>query len=350
MFRKPRWLVIIGLVLAQVGIIVCYQGFLRGSSDSPHCPGCCVANKPQAAEPTPPVRITQLPPPTDVVIPPVTPHDDGIFIGPAAVANQAMPPHLAAAPVDVSQAPEPPIPTPVPMAPPPPAFESPPAPPVAVQTEPPLAPQTPFPVPSVSPPPVADSAPPSPPPPSDPLVPVAPPARLNAPEPSPAPGVPARAPIPPPAPTQPPQLPPVGPCPWTLKMTIVDGLTVVEARIGKEIQFRISCARLDLQSPRGSILAQGDVKISGSGLDGQCERLLINWSDDRLVVEGNAYMKCLRDGHDVELNAERMSLRLSESSTIKGVGKVKLPQAEEMSEPHEPAKNVLKPPMPIRAE
>jgi hypothetical protein len=150
-----------------------------------------------------------------------------------------------------------------------------------------------------------------------------------------------------------PPLPP-GPCPWTLKMTVVDGLTVMEARVGKEIQFRIVCEKLDLASPRGSINAQGEVKISGSGLDGHCQKLLINWHDDHILVEGNAYLKCLREGHDVELQADRLSLRLSESSSIKGVGQAKPTPVEELSEPQEsrsePVKSPTRPPVPIRAE
>ena len=80
------------------------------------------------------------------------------------------------------------------------------------------------------------------------------------------------------------------------------------------------CAQLDLQAPRGSIQAQGDVTITGSGLDGTCQRLTINWQDDHVLLEGAAQLKCLRDGHDVELKAERLSLRLSASSTVKGTG------------------------------
>src|SRR5262249_22441105 len=123
------------------------------------------------------------------------------------------------------------------------------------------------------------------PPPTAPLPPIsenapAPPARLGTPETTPpvadAPPLANRIAPPPPL--------PMAPCPWTLKMTIVDGLTVMEARIGKEIQFRVVCEKLDLQTPRGCINAHGDVKISGSGLDGHCQHLLINWTDDRLLV------------------------------------------------------------------
>jgi hypothetical protein len=103
-------------------------------------------------------------------------------------------------------------------------------------------------------------------------------------------------------------------------MAIVEGRTQMEARNGKEVEFRVTCQQLDLQAPRGSIQAQGDVKISGSGLDGCCERLTINWWCDHVLLEGHAQLRCLRDGQDVELKAEKLSLKLSASSTVKGVG------------------------------
>jgi hypothetical protein len=103
-------------------------------------------------------------------------------------------------------------------------------------------------------------------------------------------------------------------------MAIVEGRTQQEARSGKEVEFRVSCQQLELQAPRGSIQAQGDVKISGSGLDGSCERLTINWWCDQVLLEGHAQLKCLRDGQDVELKAEKLSLKLSASSTIKSIG------------------------------
>jgi hypothetical protein len=112
-------------------------------------------------------------------------------------------------------------------------------------------------------------------------------------------------------------------------MAIVEGRTQLEARNGKEVQFSVSCQQLDLQAPRGSIQAQGDVKISGSGLDGSCEKLTINWWCDHVLLEGHAELKCLREGQDVELKADRLSLKLSASSTVKGVGETAEPPTAE---------------------
>jgi hypothetical protein len=126
-------------------------------------------------------------------------------------------------------------------------------------------------------------------------------------------------------PTAPPPAPPEPPvsCPWTLRMEIVKGRTQVEARIGDEVQFRVNCVQIVLQAPRGSLEAQGDVKVTGSDLDGTCEHLTINWQDDHVFLEGKAHLKCLRNGQDVELNSDRLSLKLSASSSVKGTGTTK---------------------------
>ena len=106
-------------------------------------------------------------------------------------------------------------------------------------------------------------------------------------------------------------------------MEIVKGHTQLEACIGKEVQFRVTCAQLSIEAPRGSLNAKGDVKITGSDLDGTCEHLTINWQDDHVFLEGKAHLKCLRNGQDVELNSDRLSLKLSASSSVKGTGTTK---------------------------
>jgi hypothetical protein len=112
-------------------------------------------------------------------------------------------------------------------------------------------------------------------------------------------------------------------------MEIVRGRTQLEARIGQEVQFRVTSAQLSIEAPRGCLNARGDVKITGSDLDGSCDGLTINWQDDHVFLEGKAHLKCLRNGQDVELNAERLSVKLSTSSSVKGVGKSKPKKTEE---------------------
>ena len=112
-------------------------------------------------------------------------------------------------------------------------------------------------------------------------------------------------------------------------MEIVKGRTQLEARIGKEVQFRVTCTQLSIEAPRGCLNARGDVKITGSELDGSCEGLSINWQDDHVFLEGKAHLKCLRNGQDVELNSERLSVKLSTSSSVKGVGSRKRVETEE---------------------
>src|SRR5262249_60202165 len=89
------------------------------------------------------------------------------------------------------------------------------------------------------------------------------------------------------------------------------GRTQLSARIGKEVQFRVSCERLNLQAPRGSIEACGGVKLANYDLEGACDRLTITWQEDHVVLEGKAQLKCRHDGQDMELKSDRLSLRLS---------------------------------------
>jgi hypothetical protein len=106
--------------------------------------------------------------------------------------------------------------------------------------------------------------------------------------------------------------PPVeGPCPWTLRVEIIKGRTLLTAQTGQEVQFRVSCDKLDLQAPRGTIKASGNVKVESEGLKGACEQLSIAWQQDQVVLEGNAELKSQRDGQDMDLKAAKLSLRLS---------------------------------------
>lgn len=103
----------------------------------------------------------------------------------------------------------------------------------------------------------------------------------------------------------------VGPCPWMLRIEIIKGKTQLTASIGKEVQFRIACEKLDLQAPRGVIDASGTVTLNSEGLEGNCDHLQITWEEEHLVMEGNAQLKCHREGQEVELKSSRLSLRLS---------------------------------------
>jgi hypothetical protein len=123
--------------------------------------------------------------------------------------------------------------------------------------------------------------------------------------------------LPPPPPSGPePRLvaQPVGPCPWTLHIHILKGRTQMEARIDKAVKFRVSCEHLDLQAPRGSIQAQGDVKVIGPDLEGKCEHLTINWQDEQVLLDGTVNLKCRKEGQEVELKAEKLGLKLSQIS------------------------------------
>jgi hypothetical protein len=101
-----------------------------------------------------------------------------------------------------------------------------------------------------------------------------------------------------------------------LRVEIVEGRTHLTAQTGKEVQFRVTCDKLELKHPGGIIDASGSVKVTSEGLAGNCQRLTIAWQEDHVVLEGDAELKCNRDGQEVELKAARLSLRLSGQRVI----------------------------------
>ncbi|MCS7046862.1 MAG: hypothetical protein NZO58_10940, partial [Gemmataceae bacterium] len=82
--------------------------------------------------------------------------------------------------------------------------------------------------------------------------------------------------------------PVLGESPWTIHLETVEGRTVLQAVVHRKARFKITCDRLDLQAPRGTVLAVGRVAIAGEGFQGNCERLSIPLHDDRLILEGGA--------------------------------------------------------------
>jgi hypothetical protein len=103
-------------------------------------------------------------------------------------------------------------------------------------------------------------------------------------------------------------------CPWTLHLEIVKGRTILTAETGKAASFRIDCERLELKAPQGNIQAVGNVKISGTGLEGNSDRLTVNLQEDQVILEGRAALVSRRQGENIEVKGERLCLRLVKTS------------------------------------
>ena len=88
-------------------------------------------------------------------------------------------------------------------------------------------------------------------------------------------------------------------------MKLVEGRTQLEARNGDKVQLQVTCDRLNMQAPNGTIQAQGDVKVAGLEMKGTCELLTISWQNDSVVLSGKVYL----DGRNIELTADRLVLR-----------------------------------------
>lgn len=305
---KRRWTIVGILFAVQLGIVLCYQGFLSGSSPT---------TTPEKAKPeTPSVQTAAALP-----VQPAQASETGEPVKPAEVATPPSPsPDLIPAPSIRPLASDSgnPVEAVKPME------------PNARESETPLTGgahrNVAWPSPS------ATTAPD--------------PGALPAPVIPPAPGRPegvppfigtrqpiiTETPITTPQTTEVPPLPPPldskPHCPWTLRIEIVDGKTLLTAQSGKEVQFRVQCEKLDLQTPTGCLDASGSVKLTSEGVEGTCDRLTITWQEDHVVLEGKAHLKCHRDGQNVELKAARLSLRLSGAKTVQRGGNTIIPVVE----------------------
>jgi hypothetical protein len=98
---------------------------------------------------------------------------------------------------------------------------------------------------------------------------------------------------------------------WTITVHMKDGKTMLIARArSKDVEFRVQCDAVDLQSPNGSIQARGNVKITAPQLEAASQGLTIQLHDDRLVLDGQAQVTQRGDGQELELRGERLTLRL----------------------------------------
>ena len=109
-------------------------------------------------------------------------------------------------------------------------------------------------------------------------------------------------------------------CPWSLRVEMRDGQTIVSARVNKKHEFKIVCQSLDLQTGKSTLKATGKVQIIGDKLSGACEHLSISLLEDRLVLEGGAQVTIQKISANVsseraasfELKGATLDLRISE--------------------------------------
>jgi hypothetical protein len=289
---KKRWLIIGSLVLAQAAIVICYLELQTAA------PARATAEQPAPQADREAVPADGLPVPQ--------PASPGAAKKPAPAANAAdvvaqLPTPPPASGVAESSKPAP-VPTP---APPSDSGKAPPAPAktadVPLPAGPPAPPGPPADGLKTAPEPAKQAEPTPPPPASGPPAAVPPVGSPEPPPPLPGPAPKASASPPPPTPVV---------CPWTFNLVIVHGRTVLTAKTGDEVQFKVSCDRLDLQAPHGAIQASGSIKLNSAGLEGAAERLTINLHEDRVILDGVARLKARRDGQELELQSDRLSLRI----------------------------------------
>ncbi|MCS6851748.1 MAG: hypothetical protein NZ700_11335 [Gemmataceae bacterium] len=271
---KGRWLITAALAAVMAGFGIWARGKLNGGETAPPKQGTGTGMR-VAGEPPPAVPAAEMPgratPP-----PPLADPLPGTDVSPSTTAPTVVSSPPAAEPVPAPASGGQVVPAGFPTPAPPPAPDAPSPTPAAV------APAAAPPAPAAAPP----AAPPAP------LTPVPPPA---------------------PAPVE---------CPWTLRVQIIDGKTHLEARTDKEVHFRIVCDRLNLQAPDGAIEAHGTVKVTANHLDGLCDRLTISWLNDRIDLTGQVRVTCRREGQEVEMTGERLSLKLTATTQVRTGGRV----------------------------
>jgi len=108
---------------------------------------------------------------------------------------------------------------------------------------------------------------------------------------------------------------------WSIQIEQTDGKNIIRATIGKKSAVRIVCDQVDLQTPRDIFQAQGNVELSGEGVQGRCEKLTINLNEDRLNLDGKAEVGIYKQQGSakdapgatqkflLELKGEQLSLR-----------------------------------------
>jgi hypothetical protein len=103
---------------------------------------------------------------------------------------------------------------------------------------------------------------------------------------------------------------------WTLQVDSVGAKTSLTAKAkNNDVVLNVVCDSLDLQSPRGKVVAQGNVKITGPHLTAKADKLTINFHDDSVMLEGQAEVKHKQNSRGLELKADRLALRVQSGET-----------------------------------
>jgi hypothetical protein len=103
---------------------------------------------------------------------------------------------------------------------------------------------------------------------------------------------------------------PAGSSPWVVRVEVIDSMTHLIAR-GKDTEFRVVCENLKMQSPSGDIAAEGTITITVAGLAVSCNRLVLNWQDEWVMMDGDVRLTTEKDGQRVELHGSQLRLKLS---------------------------------------
>jgi hypothetical protein len=83
-----------------------------------------------------------------------------------------------------------------------------------------------------------------------------------------------------------------------------------EIKDGDLLLLKVSCECVELQSQHG-VIAKGQVRLHGSGVDGTCDQLIVSWARKAVELNGNVILNCSREGALLQISAEQIKLRVS---------------------------------------
>jgi hypothetical protein len=94
-------------------------------------------------------------------------------------------------------------------------------------------------------------------------------------------------------------------------MEVANGRSLLTARTDKGLFLMVHSDKMILTRKHGNIVALGKVAITGKTVEGVCDRLVIEWSEDQMLLEGNARVTSRKSGELLELHGPQLRMHLS---------------------------------------
>ena len=135
--------------------------------------------------------------------------------------------------------------------------------------------------------------------------------------------------------------------PWSLQMEIVEGRTLLRARLHKSAEFKVLCDRVEMKAPDGAVQAVGKVTLTGPGVTASCQRLSLPLAADQLVLDGQAEAKIADAAVPGAESRAAWELK-GEHLTLRPAGLVRWQSAGELKTTEEATRPAVRPAAEVR--